>query len=130
MQQALILTVLGMGTVFVVLYLINLMIVLMSRLVALKNKVPQQPADQPVKAETADTDEENIAVAIASVIAYLGVQPNSSGKAACRYHIRTPIAQGVPATWLTAAPSIVASTANQQKFKPLLRVKPVLGLRQ
>ena len=85
MQDALVLTVLGMGTVIVVLYIISLMIRLTGKIVA--SKAPKAapapaatkaaPAAAPAAAAPAPVvdDAKTIAVIAAAVAAYLGTSP-------------------------------------------------------
>lgn len=127
MQQALILTVLGMGTVFVVLYLIDLMIVLMSKLITWQEASgASKTANENLSA--GNDEEDAVAAAIAGVIAYLSVQQTQQ-RPVYRYQIRTPVMQGVPATWLTV-PNARNVAVSPQNFKPSLPAKPVYGLRQ
>lgn len=107
MQQAIILTVLGMGTVFAVLTLIYFVIVLMRKILQLKDTLRSSAAQAATQLPLqANVDEETeVAAAIAAVLSYLKLQGQSAQKVrpACRYHIRAPIVQGAPATWLTSA---------------------------
>ena len=86
MQDALVLTVLGMGTVIVVLYIISLMIRLNGRLVASRSAKAAPapaatkaaaPAAAPAAAAPAPVvdDAKTIAVIAAAVAAYLGTSP-------------------------------------------------------
>lgn len=83
MSDALILVVLGMGTVFILLYVINIMIVVLGKLLGPKSKAA--PAE--TKAQKAETgpaaeaaggeDEGELAVLFAAAVAaYMGVEPN------------------------------------------------------
>ncbi|MEG2203811.1 MAG: OadG family protein [Oscillospiraceae bacterium] len=74
MELALILTILGMGTVLILLYIINLIIRLMGKIFAEK-KVPALPTEADfaaVESAVSEDEDELIAVITAAVTAYLG----------------------------------------------------------
>jgi len=89
MQDALVLTVLGMGTVLIVLFIISLMIRLSGKIVGSNKQAPKAAAPAAVKAAPAAVpaaaapaapaaaagDDKTIAVIAAAVAAYLGTSP-------------------------------------------------------
>ena len=73
MVDALVLTILGMGTVVIVLYIISLMIRLMGKVVGSKKPAA---AAAPAAAPKAD-DTKIVAVITAAIAAYLGTSPSN-----------------------------------------------------
>lgn len=131
MQQAMILTVLGMGTVFAVLTLIYFVIVLISKILQLKDTLHSSAAQAATQLQLqANVDEETeVAAAIAAVLSYLELQGHSTQKVspACRYNIRVPIVQGAPATWLTSVRT-ENPVFNTNSLKQEPRLKSMLCL--
>ena len=82
MINPLVLTILGMGIVFVVLFVINLMIVAFGKIFAEKEipiapPIPSAPIPAaPVPNASAQEDEEVIAAIMAAVYSYMGTSPS------------------------------------------------------
>ena len=82
MVDAIVLTILGMGTVVIVLYIISLMIRLMGKVVGSKKPAAAAPAAAPKAAAPAAAapkadDTKVIAVITAAIAAYLGTSPSN-----------------------------------------------------